>query len=51
MKKLELKQMEKVNGGEWSRSRCGRVLSRAGKNAVDNPDRFWALMEKYAENC
>jgi len=34
MKKLNLKQMEKVNGGRASERRCNRIMGRSGRQAA-----------------
>lgn len=51
MKKLELKQLEKMYGGYSSR-RCDRIIRRFLRNdARGNYERAWKLVGKYNANC
>ena len=51
MKKLDLKQMEKINGGH-SAARCARIARRAMSNAKrGNGEKMNDLRDKYMSNC
>lgn len=45
MKKLELKQMENVNGGKFSERRCARISRRFMRSRSER------LLIKYVVNC
>ena len=45
MKKLDLKQMEKVNGGSPSPARCARMFRRYGRNGKEG------LRQRYNRIC